>query len=157
MNSSSRCCPCLVGLSLPPCSLLVVRSGGNFRLVVSGGGLPYLHCWWAFDDGSRSPPLSFLLSVSTFLIFAAVVFLRISWVLISFTLSSVGLGFLRWTIPPSLPSPTFADGSGGLGVLGFRGSGSLSSHPALFVLSAFLFPGGTLGLVFNLLVYIIFI
>ena len=36
MGYSSRLCPCPVGLLLPPCSLLVVRSGGNFRLVVSG-------------------------------------------------------------------------------------------------------------------------
>ena len=41
------------------------------------------------------------LSVSTFLVFAVVVFLRLSLVLVSLTLPSVGLGFLRWT--ESLP------------------------------------------------------
>ena len=39
-----------------------------------------------------------LLSVSTFLVFTAVVFLRISLVLVSLALPSVGLGFLRWTV-----------------------------------------------------------
>ena len=59
MSYSSRLCPYPVGPSLLPCSLLVVRSGGNFRLVVSRGGLPYLHCQCAFGDGRGSPPLSF--------------------------------------------------------------------------------------------------
>ena len=59
MGYSSRLCPCSVGPSLPPCSLLVVRSGGNFLLVFSGGGLPYLHYQSAFGDGRGSPPLSF--------------------------------------------------------------------------------------------------
>ena len=48
MCSSSRRCPCPVGPSLPPCSLLVVRSGSNFRRVASGSGLPSLHCWLVF-------------------------------------------------------------------------------------------------------------
>ena len=43
IDYSNRHCPCPVGRSLPPCSLLVVRFGGSFRLLVSGGGLPYLH------------------------------------------------------------------------------------------------------------------
>ena len=55
---------------------------------------------------------------------------------------------LRWpriyladSVPPPLPSLTFADGSGGSGVLGFRGSDSLCSLPVLFVLSTRLFRG----------------
>ena len=45
------------------------------------------------------------------------------------------------SVPPPLPSPHFADGSGGPGILGFCGSGSLSSLPALLVLSDLLFLG----------------
>ena len=56
------------------------------------------------------------LSVSTFLVFAAVISLRISGVLVSPTLPSVGLGFLRWTVSLHFsPLLTFADGRGGPG------------------------------------------
>ena len=48
MCSTGRRCPCPVGPSLPPCSLLIVQSRGNFRRVVSRGGLTSLHCQLAF-------------------------------------------------------------------------------------------------------------
>ena len=103
MGYSSRLCPCPVSPSLPPGSLSVVQSGSNFRLVVSGGGLPYLHCQCAFGDG-RGLHFRSLLSVSTFLVFAAVVSLRISGVLVSPTLPSVHLGFLWWMVSLHLSS-----------------------------------------------------
>ena len=61
------------------------------------------------------------------------------------------------SVPPPLPSPHFTDGSRGPGVVGFRGSGSLSSLPAILVLSAFLFRGelGDLFLVYFFL-YVLF-
>ena len=71
-------------------AFLSFTAGG---LLAMGGGL--LHF--------RSGLLHFrsVLSVSSFLVFAAVIFLLISRVLVSLTLPSVGLGFLRWTV--SLP------------------------------------------------------
>ena len=57
-------------------------------------------------------------------------------------------------VPPPLPSPPFVDASGGPGVLGFHGSGSLSSLPALLVLSALLFRGKLCDLFF---VYLFFL
>ena len=77
-----------------------------------------------------------LLSVSTFLVFAAVVSLRISGVLVSPTLPSVGLGFFRWTLSLHLsPLLTFVVGRGGPGVLGFHRSCSSQ------------FPSGSISLV----------
>ena len=115
MGYSGRLCPCPVGPSLPPCSLLVVRSGGNFRLVVSWGGLPCLHCQYDFGNGRGLLHFCSLLSVSTHSVFAAtstaVVSLRVSGVLVSPTLPSVGLGFLRWPVTLHLsPLLAFADG-----------------------------------------------
>ena len=98
MSSSSRRCPCPVGPSLPPCSFLVVRSGGNFRLVVSGAAFLTFSAGGLLAMGVGLLHFRSLLSVSTFLVFAAVVFLQISRVLVSLTLPSVGLGFLRWTV-----------------------------------------------------------
>ena len=121
-----------MGPSLPPCSLLVV----------SGGGLPYLHCQWSFDDRSRSPPL----------LFFTVRFQILGVCYCGFSTDLAGpcctRPALRWpgispvaSVPPPLLSPHFADGCGGPGVLGFHGSGSLGSLPALFVLSTLLFRG----------------
>ena len=59
MCSSSRRCPFPLGPSLPPCSLLVVQSGGNFRRVVSKGSLPSLDCLLVFADGCKSYSLLF--------------------------------------------------------------------------------------------------
>ena len=56
-------------------------------------------CFW---HGVGPPPLSSLLSDSTFVVFAAastaVVSLWVSGVLVSRTLTSVGLGFRRWAM-----------------------------------------------------------
>ena len=59
MCSSGRRCPCPVGPSLPPCSLLIVQPRGNFRRVVSRGGITSLQCRLVFGDAYRSPPLLF--------------------------------------------------------------------------------------------------
>ena len=84
-----------------------------------------------------------LLSVSTFLVFAAVVSLWISGVLVSPTLPSVGLGFLQWTVSLHLsPLLTFGDGRGGLGVLGFRGSCSSQFPSGSFSLASPFVPEG---------------
>ena len=84
-----------------------------------------------------------LLSVSTFLVFAAVVSLWFSGVLVSPTLPSVGLGFLQWTVSLHLsPLLTFGDGRGGPGVLGFRGSCSSQFPSGSFSLASPFVPEG---------------
>ena len=112
MGYSSRLCPCPVGPSLPPSSLLVVRSGGNFKLVVSGRGLPCLHCQCPFGGGVGGLlHFSSSLSVSTFLI-------RSHLHSCGFSPNLRGPRFthpvLRWPRislvdgdPPPLPSPRF--------------------------------------------------
>ena len=104
MCSSGRHCLCPVGPSLPPCSLLIVQSSGNFRRVVSGGGHTSFTAGWHLAMGVGFLHFRSFLSVSTFLVFAVVVFLWVSRVLVSLTLLSVGLGFLWWTV--SLPLST---------------------------------------------------
>ena len=138
MCSSGRRCPCLVGPSVPPCSLLIVQSCGNFRRVVSGGGHTSLQCRLAFGDGCRSPPL----------LFFPVCFHILSVRCCGF---STGLTGPRFTHPAlcwprisrvgSVPSPLpFAGGSSVPGVLGFHGSGSLCSFLTLRLVSPFV-PG----------------
>ena len=127
MGYCSRLCPYPVGPSLPPCSLLVVRSGGNFRLVVSWGDLPYLHCQCPFGSGmGGSPPLSFFT-------------VRFHFLGVCSHLHSCGFSpdlrgphfthpVLRWPRispvdgdpPPHPPLFAFAGGRGGPGVLDFR-------------------------------------
>ena len=98
MGSSGCLCPSPVGSSMPPGSLLVARSSGHLRLVVCGGGLPGLNCQCAFGVGWGLLRFSSLLLNSLFVVFAAastaVVSLRVSEVLVSPTLTSIGLGFL---------------------------------------------------------------
>ena len=109
--------------------------------MVSGGGLPYLHCQCALTMGGVLLHFHSLLSISTFLVFAAVVSLLISGVLVSPTLPSVGLGFLRWTVTLHL-LPTFVDGRGGPGVLGFLRYCSSQFLSGSFSLASPFVPGG---------------
>ena len=153
MCSSGRRCPCPVCPSLPPCSLLIVQSRGNFRRVVSGVAfLPFNACW-LLAMGVGLLHFNSFLSVSTFLVFSVVVFL---WVLRVNTHTALHWPRISrvYSVPSPLPSPVFAGGSSGPGVLGFHGSGSLCSLPTLFVLSALLFLGELWDLLF---IYIIFI
>ena len=86
-----------------------------------------------------------LLSVSSFLMFAAVVSLQISGVLVSPTLPSIGLGFLRWTVSLHLSLRlTFADGKGGFVVLGFCKSCSSQFPSGSFRLVSPFVPEGNL-------------
>ena len=101
MCISGRRCPFPVGPSLPPCSLLIVQSCGNFRRVVSGGGLTSFTTGWILAMAVGLLHFRPFLSVSTFLVIAVVVFLRVLPVFVSLTLPSVGLGFLQRTV--SLP------------------------------------------------------
>ena len=102
MGSSGLLCPSPVGSSMPPGSLLVARSSGHLGLVVSVGGFPGLNCQCAFGVGWGLLHFSSLLSDFTFVVFAAVstavVSLRVSEVLVSPTLTSVNLEFLRWAV-----------------------------------------------------------
>ena len=157
ISSNYGLCPCPVGPSLPPCSLLVVRSGGNFRRVVSGGGLPYLHCQWAFGGRSRSPPLSFF----------TVHFHILSVRCCGFSTDLAGPRFthpaLRWprispvdSVPPPLPSPTFCGWEQWSWWPGFPRVWQSRFPSSSFHLVNPFVPGGTLGLVFLfILLYII--
>ena len=149
LGYSSRLCPHPVGPSLPPCFLLLVHCGGYFRLGVSGGGLPCLHCQCVFGDGRESPPLSFF----------TVRFHILGVCSCGFSLDVRGPHF-----PPC--RPLASDFSGrrcpssspvsslllmGEGVLVFwvsAGLAVLSSIPALLALTALLFRRRTLCLFF---------
>ena len=117
MGYSSSLCPCPLGPSLPPCSLLVVQAGG----LQEWASLPSLPvCFWQWEGVSSTFVLYCPFPHSWYL---QLWFLSRSRVLVSPTLPSVGLGFPRWTVSLHLsPLLNFVDGRGGPGVLGFRRS-----------------------------------
>ena len=114
-----------------------------FGLAVTSGGwspgvvfLPFTACWF-LPMGVDILHFRSFLSVSTFFVFAVVIFLQSRGSSFHSPCPPLAWDFSGGQCP--FPSPAFAVGSGGPGVLGFRGSGSLCSLPALFVLSALLF------------------
>ena len=112
--------------------------------------------------GWGSPALSFFTVHVHILVFAAtstaVVSLRISGVLVSSTLPSIGVGFLRWTVTFHLsPLLAFADGRGGPGVLGFLRSCSSQFPSSSFHLASPLVLEGDFVTYFCLIyIYVLF-